>query len=105
MANNPIRINIHKSQLELVERCLSASSLPTKAALFSHFLTLYSEDYLRRFGAVGKPLEPNLTEAIKDERKPPKPFDSFLQEPTGSKGKPYKPSNHQNTPFVEIIED
>jgi hypothetical protein len=98
MANKPVRINIQKSQLELVERCLAASSLPTKAALFSHFLTLYSEDYLRRFGADGKPSEPNLTslhqEAIRADGKPSEPLN--VQKPT---------QNSQNTPFVEIIED
>jgi hypothetical protein len=50
MSNKPTRITVNKRQLELVNRCLLASSVPTISALFSHFLTLYGEDYIGRYG-------------------------------------------------------
>jgi hypothetical protein len=97
MPNNPTRITVNKAQLPLVNRCLTASSVPTISALFSHFLTLYGEDYIGRYGsnrdvdsksAIGRE---GMTETLIVPNEPLK-----VSKPT---------QNSQNSPFVEIIED
>jgi hypothetical protein len=106
MSNKPTRITVNKRQLELVNRCLLASSVPTISALFSHFLTLHGEDYIGRYGTN------------KDERKGTTRDDEGLDR-TSSQGRhgtnetpiiPKHPQttsktavSSQNNPIVEII--
>jgi hypothetical protein len=103
MANNPTRLNVNKAQIPLMNRCLSASSLPTRSALFSHFLALYGEDYIRRYGVNQNPPEPISGEPNRDEWNP-------LAGMKGSPLNPNKPTqvsktsvSSQNHPIVEII--
>jgi hypothetical protein len=106
MANKPTRITVNRHQLELVKRCLLASSAPTISALFSHFLTLYGEDYIGRYGTN------------KDERKGTTRDDEGLERMNnqgryGTNENPIIPSHpqttskpavfSQNQPIVEII--
>jgi hypothetical protein len=103
MANKPLRLNVNKAQIPLVNRCLSASSLPTRSALFSHFLALYGEDYIRRYGVNENPPESISGEPNRDERNPiagMKGSPLNLHEPK----KVLKPAvSSPNHPIVEII--